>query len=133
MRRTTLLAGTVAIVVACGGSAATSTPDNGVDDVLAACQIRAGWTHLSSNECQTCVGSVGLPPCSCDPNRGRCEMQEQAKEQQPDCVPSIGPCVLNCGVDCSCVDACYAGHSACYKLASAFDGCMTDVCSATCK
>jgi hypothetical protein len=108
---------------------------NGVDDVKAACTIRTGWTRSGSAVCRDCILYSPVAPCSCssDPNLGKCETQSVAKEHEPDCTSAIAVCVTDCLSDCSCVDACYAGHDACRTVEAALDGCLVAACDSLCE
>jgi hypothetical protein len=127
------------LLAACSsGSGAPPQPTNGgngVDDVKQACLLQGQWTHPLATNCVQCKYFVGVAACACDPNpqRGMCLMQNQAMTNEPDCGQQITSCVMGCGTDCNCVDACYSGHAACRSAASALDGCTVAVCDSTCK
>ncbi len=121
--------------VACSASSSTSAPNNGVNDVVKACQLRAPWTSRSSSACTTCVGYASAPRCACADKdfAGKCSDQVAAKNKEATC-DGTDACAGKCApTDCPCVDACYAGKAACRTLASAADGCVADTCDAYCK
>lgn len=110
-------------------------PNNGVDDVKAACEIRATWTAPTSNRCLSCMAVAPQAPCGCEAFEGFdgvCHAQGQAVRAEPSCTESITTCVRDCASDCACVDGCYAAAEACKKVNAALDGCVADACSAYC-
>jgi hypothetical protein len=124
-----LLAAALA-VAACG-----STPNNGVNDVRKACDIRAAWKNPSAEKCGLCQGAAQRPPCGCASFAGFdgvCAEQGDARRAEPSCSDAIENCVAKCLTDCACVEACYANAPACKTVSAARDGCVADKCSAYC-
>jgi hypothetical protein len=131
----------VAIVIACSGASGCSSDadespksvGDGVNDVKAACDIRATWTNRASDKCKGCLYTVTSAPCSCDARAGMCDPQSRKKVFESSCTSSIADCVSACALDCACVDACYAQSAACRTVASALDGCMAAACDDDCR
>lgn len=121
-------------VAACSPS--KSAPNNGVDDVKVACEIRAAWTKPNAEKCVNCLAGAGQPACNCELFKefaGKCHDQNAARLANPGCTPPAD-CTYKCAKsDCACIDACFAASQECRRLASATDGCVTDVCGAYCK
>src|SRR5262249_432337 len=116
-------------------SSAADPPDNGVDDVLKACELRAPWQNATSTACNTCIGLATTPRCPCTDREeaGKCSDQTSAVNHEPTCA-DVDTCVgKSQRTDCACIDACYAGKALCRTLASAADGCVADVCAASCR
>lgn len=125
----------VAVVAACGGP--SSPPQNGVNDVKKACEIRLGWTNRSAVACTDCLSISQAPKCDCPAFQqeyaAKCSEQARSRSDEPSCDGTPG-CVGNCQPDdCACIDACFAGRERCRELTSAADGCTTDVCDAYCR
>lgn len=141
MVRVSILAAIVIVTPACSslsaGDAGTQVVNagNGVDDVKAACTIRASWTRAGSGVCWDCILYAPVAPCTCsnDPNLGKCETQSQAHEHEADCTSALATCVTDCLSGCTCIDACYAGHDACRTVAAALDGCLVAACDPVCR
>ncbi len=127
-----LLAG---VVMAC--SSEPAAPHNGVNDVHAACQVRASWKHDTSEKCVNCYASAPLPACGCELFKdfgGLCADQGAARTAEPTCDPTLNGCVGACPkTDCACIDGCYAQADACRRVSAAVDGCVTDVCAQYCE
>lgn len=130
------------LVVACASSSSSSPPpaDNGVNDVAKACAIRDGWTQRQSNTCVECQSFAPIAKCNCPSfsnatYMGKCQAQGDAKAHEPDCNDTnLENCLHACkDEDCACIDGCYAGHDKCRAVAQAVDGCVAEVCDATCK
>jgi hypothetical protein len=142
MHRVVVVAAVAVVTMACsslsaggdGGPQAVNA-GNGVDDVKAACTIRASWTHSAESGCRDCILYSPVAPCSCssDPNLGKCETQSQAQQHEADCTTALAVCVTDCITNCSCIDACYAGHDACRTVAAALDGCLVAACDSVCR
>jgi hypothetical protein len=127
----------VLLVIAVGCGAKEDDPPkggDGVDDVKAACEIRAKWVR-TGNDCSLCEASVPLPPCDCSSTAafaGACVDQQDAQRRV--CSDAINLCVFHCdATDCACVEACYAADDACKKASAARDGCIAEVCDKHCK
>jgi hypothetical protein len=126
----------VAIVmgVGCGGND-DPKGTNGVNNVLAACQIKATWIRTDQNKCDLCEQAVVSPRCGCSELTafsGACD--DQAEAAKPACPESILDCVNQCArTDCNCVEACYANNAGCKAAAAARDGCQAEVCTQYCK
>src|SRR3954467_6806499 len=100
---------------ACSGIASEAPPNNGVDDVLKACELRVPWQNTSSSSCVLCIASATTPRCACTDrdDAGKCSDQQAAKSAEPTCEGTTA-CVEACDrQDCACVDRCYANVSAC--------------------
>jgi hypothetical protein len=108
---------------------------NGVNDVRAACDIRATWAGATSDGCVECLAQIQAPACGCESEREFIEMclpQHESLLAEPTC-DGVRACANDCKDDCACVDACYAGKDACRRVSSAFDGCAADVCDTYCR
>jgi hypothetical protein len=121
---------------ACSSSSAppAASTTNGVDDVAAACQIRASWTKGSDATCNTCIGVAIAPKCSCETESyaGECNGQQAAFDREPTCS-GVSGCIGGCGrTDCGCIVGCYAGKPACKTLGDALDGCVAAACGGIC-
>lgn len=123
------------LAVGCSSEADPLAPTNGVDDVREACEVRGSWTAPSSERCGYCVAAAANPPCSCseeEPFAGRCQEQQSVRSKEASCE-GVEECRFTCpSSDCACIDACYAGKEACRRAASAFDGCIAEVCGPEC-
>ena len=115
--------------------AMAATNSNGVNDVAAACGIRATWTHALSDPCTLCRGLATTPYCSCFGNdeSAKCEVQQNAKTAEKSCADAVNVCVGDCHENCGCIDACYEKAPACRVKAAAVDGCVVDVCDKACR
>jgi hypothetical protein len=123
------------VLAACSASPSSPPPDNGVNDVLQACQVRAAWQHATSTACNTCIGLATTPRCPCTDREeaGKCSDQRSAVLHEPTCG-DVDTCVGRCDrTDCACIDGCYAGKPVCRTLASASDGCVAKVCDSSCR
>lgn len=130
-----LLSGSIAVVVACGND--EPAPNNGVNDVKAACEIRTQWSKRSSQECIDCLSISRAPKCDCPEFQqefaAKCADQGAAFGNERNC-DLVGECTGKCALtDCACLDACYADRAACRPKAAAVDGCTTDVCDKYCR
>jgi hypothetical protein len=117
--------------------ACSSNPpaNNGVNDVRKACDIRRGWLRKDGSQCINCQVSAPALPCPCsetDPVLSKCHDQQKAVNAEPQCA-GIDRCVGDCKDECACIDRCYAGREACYRVASAMDGCVADLCDSRCR
>lgn len=110
-------------------------PDNGVDDVKLACEVRLGWQGTTSSRCIHCLSAAANPPCACSeakPFAGVCETQQAARSKEATC-DGVESCRFACAPsDCACLDACYAERDACRRAASALDGCIAKACAEEC-
>jgi hypothetical protein len=108
----------------------------GVDDVKAACEIRAAWTTPTADACVACQSTAILERCACESLRefsGACFEEAERARREPSCAAEISPCVRACEPgDCACEDACYEGRDACRTAASVREGCVADVCAPFC-
>jgi len=122
------------IVPACGGD--EDAPNNGVNDVRAACQIRAGWAKLDTEACTTCLAAAPLPTCECEAFRdvaGLCKAQGDARRAEKTCDSATEDCVAKCDKrNCECIEGCYARSEACKRVTAARDGCVADACAKHC-
>jgi hypothetical protein len=123
------------VVTACGDDA--PAPNNGVNDVRKACEIRTGWSKLSAQECIDCLSIAPTPKCDCPAFQqefaAKCADQGAALGNERNC-DLVGECVGKCAkTDCGCIDACYDDRAACRPKAAALDGCTTDVCDKYCR
>jgi len=130
-----LLTSVVAITVAV--TACTSEePNNGVNDVKAACEIRAAWKRAETEDCRNCMAAAPLVSCECETVKaysGLCKDQGDVRIREPSCSDTVEQCVTTCPrTDCACVEACYSRAEACKKASAARDGCVADVCAKYC-
>lgn len=135
MKRLAFVGLTVVVASACGDDA--PAPNNGVNDVKAACEIRAQWTKRTDSECVNCLSIARTPKCECPDFQqdyaAKCADQGAAFGNERNC-DLVADCTSKCALtDCACVDACYADRAACRPKAAAVDGCTTDVCDAYCR
>lgn len=110
-------------------------PDDGVNDVKAACLIRTSWSNPTGITCTLCVASAPFAPCGCESEKdfgGACQQQGDARRSEPSCTPDLLDCRARCNDDCNCVDACYINAPKCKPLVAAEDGCVADVCARYC-
>lgn len=112
--------------------------DNGVDDIRAACELRAtSWAHGQADECIKCMVGSKLEACDCEEFRdfaGKCRSQEVARLAEPSCTTDVKACAGACAkTDCGCLDGCYAAAEACKRVVAATDGCATQVCTPYCE
>jgi hypothetical protein len=117
-------------------SSAAAPTTNGVNDVAAACQIRAQWANASTTACSTCMALAETPRCPCadESYAGQCSDQQAAMRSEPTCDDAVLQCVSHCpATDCACIDGCYAGKAACRTKASAADGCLAVACDSSCR
>jgi hypothetical protein len=131
-----LFAFVLALVAACK-SDDEPEPNNGVNDVKAACEIRIGWARASEQECTDCLSTSRGPSCGCPafPQEfvGKCADQGAAFGNERNC-DLVGECIGKCAkTDCGCIDACYNDRPACRPKAAALDGCVADVCDKYCR
>ncbi|MCS6898314.1 MAG: hypothetical protein RMJ98_05605 [Myxococcales bacterium] len=114
-----------------------SRATTGVNDVRAACEVRARWTRRDSGDCAACRAAVVLPPCGCELFRdveARCVTLADARRRQPQCTQALDACVSTCPPnDCGCLDHCFEGADDCRQATSARDGCITEVCTPYCE
>lgn len=123
------------LVAACGDDDDDAT-NNGVNDVTAACQIRAAWTQANSEKCVQCQTTAPLQRCDCEALAefsGACFAQGEARRAEPTCTRALDDCVRACKGECGCVDGCYAEAAACKTRAAALDGCVADTCRRHCE
>jgi hypothetical protein len=123
-------------VAACGGDDKPA-PNNGVNDVKAACEIRTQWQKRADQACVDCLSISTGPACGCpafpQEYTGKCSDQSAAVGNEHDC-DFVGGCTSKCDPkDCGCIDACYNDRPACRPKAAALDGCTTDVCDKYCR
>jgi hypothetical protein len=121
-------------VVACSPS--NDAPRNGVDDIVKACQLRAGWTNVKVEKCLSCLAAAPSPACDCEAFKefaGLCKAQEDARRAETTCTSAMEDCSRACKDDCNCVQACYAQAPACKRIIDGRDGCVVDVCTPYCK
>jgi hypothetical protein len=119
---------------------ACSSPDGatttvGVNDVGRACSITAEWTNETTQRCTDCKALVTTPKCACSDidYGGKCSEQQSAVANEPSCG-GVDACVSACAhTDCDCVEKCYADKATCRDLASARDGCVTEICDSHCR
>lgn len=127
-----------ALLFAVACSASNEQPSSttvGVNDVVKACAITSAWANASTQKCTDCKGLVTTPKCACsnDAAGGSCNEKQRAVTDEPTCA-GVAPCISACAVtDCGCVDRCYADKAKCRELASARDGCVTEVCDSHCR
>jgi hypothetical protein len=122
-------------VVACGNKDDGPT-NNGVDDVKAACQVRATWPNPSAEKCTSCVAVAALADCGCEATKGFggvCVRQGDARYADKTCTTAIDDCVIACKGDCPCIDACYANAPSCKTVTAARDGCVAETCTKYCQ
>jgi hypothetical protein len=122
------------VVVACGASDSGPT-NNGVNDVLKACQVRAAWTTPDAEKCVSCVAVADLAECGCEatkPFGGACVKQGDAVRAEATCTNQMKDCVIACKKDCACIDGCYANAPACKTVTAARDGCVAETCTPYC-
>lgn len=116
---------------------APTTLRTGVNDVRAACELRAAWTKPLSPDCTVCTTAVLLPPCSCELVRdfgAACYDQAVARRAEPSCTDAVDKCVDACPRDgCGCIEGCYAQAAACRAATAARDGCVAEVCARYCQ
>lgn len=114
----------------------TDEPNNGVNDVKAACEIRATWKRVETEDCRNCMTAAPLVSCECESFKafaGLCQEQGDARIREPSCNDAVEQCVTTCRKsDCACVEGCYARAEACKKASAARDGCVADVCAQYC-
>ena len=112
-------------------------PNNGVDDVKQACEIRAAWTKYTDRVCINCMSAAPSAACDCPDFKafgGKCQAQNDTRRAQPQCTDAIANCARACPrTDCACVDACYANAPDCKTAEAAVDGCVADVCAQYCQ
>jgi len=142
MKKSSLFAfGSVLVLVglaapACGGDDKPA-PNNGVNDVKAACEIRAQWQRTKENDCINCLSISKTPKCDCPAFQqdfaAKCADQGTELGNERNC-DFVGDCTGKCAPgDCGCVDACYNDRPACRPKAAALDGCQADVCDRYCR
>lgn len=120
------------LVVACGGD----DENNGVNDVRAACELRAQWKNPTASHCVTCMAAAPLEGCDCEDFRdygGLCSSQGNARSAEASCTMELDDCVRACEkTDCTCIEGCYAGADRCKSLSAARDGCVAEICAKYC-
>jgi hypothetical protein len=110
-------------------------PDNGVNDVKAACVIRTSWSNPTGDKCSLCKSAAPIANCGCEAEKdfgGACQSQGDARRAEPTCTPDLLDCRAHCNDDCNCIDNCYANAPKCKPLVAAEDGCVADVCAKFC-
>lgn len=126
--------GIMVAVVACSGDDDEPKTGNGVNDVRAACDIRAQWNR-AAQDCSLCEAAVVSPRCECVELRdfsAACENQAAARKTA--CAASVDECVFKCQrEDCACIDACYVDAASCKAASAARDGCIAEACSPYCR
>jgi hypothetical protein len=123
------------VVAACGPD--DPPPNNGVNDVEKACEIRIGWANRGTVACTDCLSISQAPKCDCPDFQqefaAKCHEQARARTNEPTC-DGVPKCVGDCDpTDCACTEACFAGKERCREVSSAAEGCTTDVCDAYCR
>jgi hypothetical protein len=125
------------LVPACSPSKSAPAPDNGVNDVRQACEIRNTWTMRGVMRCTDCLAAAPLASCNCEQFKdfaGLCLEQGDARRADPSCTVDLDNCANLCAkTDCACIEACYASSVSCKQHTAARDGCVVDVCSQYCK
>jgi hypothetical protein len=113
----------------------SAAPDNGVDDVRQACEIRLSWQGSTSSRCSYCLAAAANPPCACTEAKvfaGKCETQQTVRSKESSCA-GVEECRFACSPsDCGCLDACYAQKDACRSATAALDGCVAKACAEEC-
>jgi hypothetical protein len=112
-------------------------PDNGVNDVHQACEIRNTWTKRGDLRCSSCITAAPEPTCNCEQFKdfaALCLTQGDARRADPQCTIDLDNCVNLCDkTNCDCIDGCYAAAPSCKTHDAARDGCVADVCAQYCK
>jgi len=107
---------------------------NGVNDVRAACEIRAQWNRVE-NDCTLCEAATTTERCECSEIKdfsAACIDQHNARKAA--CAEAVDTCVFACRrEDCGCIEGCYANAEACKRAAAARDGCITETCATYCR
>lgn len=130
-----VLAGALASVSAC---ATDDDPalDNGVNDIVLACQQRASYTDPKGEKCAQCLTVAALENCKCEAFEGfggACEEQGVRRRAEPTCTTDIDDCRRACDpTDCACIEGCYASAAECKRLRAAEDGCVAKICEKFC-
>jgi len=131
-----LIAALAVSLVVLGACSADPPPRNGVNDVKAACELRAKWTRPTTERCVACVAAAPIQGCDCEDYRdfaGFCQDQGNARRAEGTCTEALDDCVRACKTsDCPCIEACYGNAATCKTLSAARDGCVVDVCSQYC-
>lgn len=131
------LAGAFALFAAAACAAKGEPLDNGVNDVKAACALRAAWKNPNAEKCINCLASATAPTCECEAFKefaGLCHTQNDERLAEPSCTTAVTDCAHLCPKsDCTCIDNCYASADACKRAAAATDGCVADVCAKYCQ
>lgn len=124
----------LAMVLALGCGDDRPKSGNGVNDVRAACEIRANWNR-TDNDCSLCESAVTVPACDCEALAafaGACLDQQNARQDV--CAADLDKCVFGCDrTDCNCIEGCYAEGDACKRASAARDGCVAEACAPHCK
>lgn len=109
----------------------------GVNDVRAACEVRARWTRQDTGDCAACRAAVVLPACGCElvsEFEARCVTLADARRAHAQCTKALDDCVSACAPDdCGCLDGCYQGADGCRQATAARDGCVAEVCAPYCE
>lgn len=125
------------LVPACSPATNDPPPDNGVNDVHKACELRATWTRTGGLQCTNCIAAAPLPDCQCEAFKGfaaLCVAQGDARKADPQCTGALDDCVNACDrSNCDCIEACYATAPSCKQHDAARDGCVADVCAQYCQ
>lgn len=117
-------------------AACDNTPKagDGVNDVRAACELRAAWNR-ANKDCSICEAAVISPRCECEQLAAfsaACFDQETSRGDR--CAEEVDRCVHACDrTDCRCIEACYAQADACKTAADARDGCIAEACAEYCE
>lgn len=125
------------LVLGCSPTKSDPPPDNGVNDVRKACDIRNTWTNRGAQRCSDCIFTAPEPTCSCEQFKdfaALCLEQGNARRADPGCTVDLDNCVNLCDkTNCDCIEACYAPSASCKQHDGARDGCVVDVCTQYCK
>jgi hypothetical protein len=122
-------------------SPATNTdsppPNNGVNDVRKACDVRNTWTNRGDMHCTDCLFAATQVSCNCEQFKdfaGLCLEQADTRKADPGCTVDLDNCLNLCDkTSCDCIEGCYAPSPSCKQKSAARDGCVADVCSQYCK
>ena len=130
-------ASAIGVVPACSPTKNDPPPDNGVNDVRQACQIRNTWTMRGAQRCSDCINAAPNVSCNCEQFKdfaALCLTQGEARRADPQCTIDLDNCVNLCDkTNCDCIEGCYANAPSCKQHDAARDGCVADVCAQYCK
>ena len=125
------------LVPACSPTKNDPPPDNGVNDVRKACEIRTTWTMRGVQRCSDCINAAPNVSCNCEEFKdfaALCLTQGDARRADPQCTADVDNCVNLCDkTNCDCIEGCYANAPSCKQHDAARDGCVADVCAQYCK